>query len=520
MRRTSKFSIVMMCLLLVFTLGACSSQSSSEDHSSSTDSKGNFSFSYMMAGKYINWLKDLNWYPELQKQTHTTVKLVEGGKDDDDYYKNIDLKIGSGDFADAGIVKLSQAEVYGKQGAFLDLKPLIDKYAPNIKAYIKQNPDYAKLITTEDGKIFGLMQEYTKISNVTFYRADMFEKAGITQAPRTIQEFTADLQKLKDTYKNVENFYPFTGRDGFIKFTEAYDAMDKIDANGKVHGIYNNGKGYDIKAPGFKSLIEQYINWYNAGLIDPEWIAGVATEESWQTKMLNGKGAISNDFFTRPSWFMNNGGPTNDPKFSMKVMNPFLTMDGKQSKVPTAEAQYRMDRAFVINANAEDKAEGIIKYMDYVFSEKGRNLMDYGVEGKSYKEVNNKKEFTVKFEEEGNKPIGTPVWNFLQDRLTFPAPANNDAYYQWMDDLTKSYATTYFNQFAVSYPSIKYSTKQLEERSTLQARVEEELNANLVKFITGKRPMSEWDSFLKEMDNIGYSKIIKIDQAAYNAMKK
>jgi putative aldouronate transport system substrate-binding protein len=502
----------------MFTLAACQS-SSKVDNASSSNGKGTNSFSYMMAGKYTTWLKDLNWFPEIEKRTKTKVQLVEGGKDDDDYYKNIDLKIGSGDFADAGIVKLSQADVYGSQGAFLDLKPLIDKYAPHIKEFIDKNPDYKKLITSSDGKIYGFMQEYPKISSVTFYRSDMFEKAGITQAPRTIDEFTATLQKLKDTYKNVDNFYPFTGRDGFIKFTEVYDAMDKIDSNGKVHGIYENGTGYDIKAPGFKDLIEQYIAWYKAGLIDPEWVAGVATEESWQTKMLNGKGAISNDFFTRPSWFMNNGGPTNDPKFAMKVMDPFMDKDGKQSKVPTYEEQYRLDRVFVINSKAEDKAPGIIKFMDYVFSQDGRTLMDYGVEGKSFKEENGKKEFTVKFEDQGNKPLGTPVWNFLQDRLTFPAPVNNEAYYQWMDDLTKSYATTYFDKFAVSNPSIKYSTKQLEERSTLLAKVQDEVTANLVKFITGKRKMSEWDSFLSEMDKDGYSKIVKIDQEALDAMK-
>lgn len=507
-----RFSFVIISLILIFSIVGCKSASKSAND-------GDASFSYMMPGKYINWLKDLKWYPEMLERTGAKIELVEGGKDDEAYYKNLDLKIGSGEFADSGIVKLPQAEVYGAQGAFLDLKPLIKEYAPNIQKFLDDNPDYAKLVTTKDGKIFGLMQEYPTLTPVTFYREDMFKKAGITELPRTIEEFTAVLQKLKDTYKDVENFYPFTGRDGFIKFTEVYAAGDYIDESGKIHGIYKNGTGFDIHSPGFKALIEQYKQWYDAGLIDPEWVAGVATEESWQTKMLTGKGAIGNDFFTRPSWFMNNGGPTNDPDYSIKVMNPFLTLDGEQSKVPTYETKYRMDRVFVINSNAEDKAEQIIKFMDYVFSDEGRTLMNYGVEGKSYKEVNGKKEFIVKFEEEGNKPIGTPVWNFLQDRLTFPAPVNNPAYYQWMDDLTRSFATTYFDKYANIMPSLKYTTEQLEKRSSLLARVEDEVNSNLVKFVTGKRSLSEWDSFVQEMDEIGYSDVIKIDQEAYDAMK-
>ncbi|ANY66116.1 hypothetical protein BBD42_06330 [Paenibacillus sp. BIHB 4019] len=518
-------SVTTMSMVLLLAMTACSNGGNKAAPSASTGTDegsagGTTTFSYMMAGKYTNWLQDLNWYPVLEEKTNTKVELVNGGEDDDAYKKNLELKIGSGQFPDSGIVSLAQSEVYGGQGLFIDLKPYIDKFAPNIKAYLDANPDYAKLMTTKDGEIFGLAQEYPTISNVTFYRADMFEKAGITANPTTVQEFTDVLKKLKETYKDTANFYPFTGRDGYLKFQEAFAANDKI-VDGKVHGIYENGKGSDIYSPGFKSLIEWYAQLYQDKLIDPEWVAGTATEESWQTKMLTGQGAISSDFFTRPSWFMNNGGPENDPKYSIKVMEPFKDASGNQTMLPPTEEKYRMDRVFVINEKAEDKAEGIIKFMDYMFSDEGRTLMDYGVEGKSYKEEGGKKAFTVKFEEQGNKPIGTPVWNFLQDRLTFPVPVNNEAYYQWMDDLTKSFATTFFDKYtSKEFSSLKYSTDQLKERTTLLANVKQALNAALVKFISGQRSLTEWDAFLGEMEQAGYNKLTDIDQAAYDAMSK
>jgi putative aldouronate transport system substrate-binding protein len=520
-KRFKAMKTILIPLLALSVVTACSNSHAKNESGSknSSDAGAPVKFSYLLAGKYINWLKDLKWFPVLEQKTNTQVELVNGGDDDTQYYKNLDLKIGSGQFPDAGIVTLSQAEVYGSQGAFLDLKPIIDKVGPNIKKYLDEHPDYKVLVTSKDGKIYGLMQEYPKISYVTFYRSDMFEKAGIKELPKTVGEFTDDLKKLKETYKNVPNFYPFTGRDNYIKFTEAFDAQDKIDASGKVHGIYDNGRGFDIYSPGFKQLVQWYISLYNDKLIDPEWVAGTATEDTWQTKMLTGKGAVSNDFFTRPSWFMNNGGPKNDPNYSMKVMNPFLDANGNQTKVAPYAPQYRIDRDFVINAKAKDKAEAIVKFIDYAFSDEGRTLMNYGVEGQSYKVENGKKEYIVKFEKEGNQPLGTPVWNFLQDRLTFPAPANNAAYYQWMDDLTKSFATTYFDKYTANYPTLKYTTDQLKERSSLLPKVQDAVNANLVKFITGKRPMSEWDAFLKEMEQTGYKKIVDIDQAAYNSKK-
>lgn len=475
------------------------------------------SFSYTLENKFVKWMLDLNWYKIFLEKANADVQLIEGGAGAQ-YYKNIDLKIASGDFPDAGIVNLAQAEVYGSQGAFVDLKPLIDKHAPNIKKYIDSNPDYKAMITASDGKIYGLTQEYPKISGVTFYREDMFKKAGITQEPHTIEEFTDALRKLKTAYADNKNFYPFTGRDGFLKFQSVFGAQDRIE-NGKVHGIYAIGSGTDIHSPGYRKLVEWFKQLHDEKLIDPEWVAGASTEESWQTKMLVGNGAVSDDFFTRPAWFMLNGGPKNDPNFSMKVLPYPMGIDGQQAKRST-NARYPDNRFLAISTKAEKKAPDIIRLLDFVFSPEGQTIMQYGVEGQTFKTVNGKREFLVTYSEEVPKPLGTPNWLFLQDRLTFPAPVNNEAFYEFNDDLTKSYAADYFSKYAATYPALKYNTDQQKERSDLVAKIGEAVTANLVKFVSGKRPMSEFDAFLAEMDKLGYKRVVEIDQAAYDAMNK
>lgn len=513
-------------MMLSLVLPACSDNGTDRTSDKPADtgktteapaSNQKISFSYTLESKYVKWMQDLNWYKIFLEKANADVTLIDGGAGAQ-YYKNIDLKIASGDFPDAGIVNMAQAEVFGSQGAFIDLKPLIDKHAPNIKKYIDSNPDYKAMITATDGKIYGLTQEYPKISAVTFYREDMFKKAGITKEPRTIEEFTETLRKLKSAYADNKNFYPFNGRDNFLKFQHVFGAHDRID-NGKVQGIYNIGNGTDIYSPGYKTMIEWYKQLYDEKLIDPEWVAGAANEESWQTKMLVGNGAISDDFFTRPSWFMLNGGPKNDPNFSMKVLPYPMGIDGKQAKRST-NARYPDSRFIAISAKAEKKAPDIIKLLDFVFSAEGQTIMQYGVEGQTFKTVNGKREFLVKFSEEVPKPLGTPNWLFLQDRLTFPAPVNNEAFYEFNDDLTKSYAADYFSKYAETYPTLKYTTDQQRERSDLVAKINDAVNANLVKFVSGKRPMSEFNAFLSEMEKLGYKRVVEIDQSAYNAMNK
>ena len=71
----------------------------------------------------------------------------------------VDQMVLSNTLTDSTMCKQDQANIYGAQGAFYDLKPLIDEYAPHIKAYLDANPDYESLVTNEDGSIYGLLVE-------------------------------------------------------------------------------------------------------------------------------------------------------------------------------------------------------------------------------------------------------------------------------------------------------------------------------------------------------------------------
>jgi putative aldouronate transport system substrate-binding protein len=405
------------------TLGLAAACSSSGGSSAGSASGG---FSYELPDEYFQWIKDDKWYPALTAAGHATINLVDGGPRAN-YYEKVDLALTSNSIRDAAIVDISQVTVYGPQGAFIDLKPLIDKYAPNIKRYIASNPDYEKLITI-DGKIYFLVAGYPRISYVTFYRADMFEKAGITEVPRTISAFTDALRKLKKAYSGTQNYYPLLGRPNSISDTTssfiatlqyAFNAQDGI-TDGKIHGIYYNGLGNDIHSPGFKTMLQWYRTIYEEGLIDPEFVAGTITENEWQSKMLGGKGAVSTDFFTRPSWFMNAGGTSSDPDFLLKVMPAFQSEQGAQLKCP-ADPQFKTDECFAISTNS-GRAEDIIKFLDFTFSPRGQQIMHYGVQGKSYRLRGGTPEYMVTATKESNQPVGTPVWNFDQDRLTFPCP--------------------------------------------------------------------------------------------------
>jgi putative aldouronate transport system substrate-binding protein len=480
-----------------------------------------FEFTYTMQTKFVDWLKDLKWFPVAEKATNTKVILKGQGASETEYQSSIDQMLISKTFPDAGQVTARQAIVYGQQGAFVDLKPYIEQYAPNIKAYIEANPDYEDFITAEDGGIYGLAAECVKIGEFLFYRADHFKEAGITEMPRTLDEFTDILRKLKEHFKDEENYYPFSGREHYIRTQWIFNCYANFDG-GVSNGLYDTmvlkEAGTDIYSEGYKKMIEWYRMLYEEELINPQWVEGAMTEQLWEQDFLTGKSSVGLDFFTRPAWFMNNGGPDNDPDYDVQVMDYLLDIDGNEAKI-FCETRYKLDRSIAININSKDKAPGIIKFLDFFYSEEGQELVHWGVEGESFKKDGDKYEYIVDFNEQEALPLGTPRWSFLNDRLTFPKPVNNEWFYEWNSDVVKDAALRNFTQVEPSI-TFSYTAEQAKEYDNLKAVVTPQVLSGTIKFINGSRPMSEWDQWLDEMAELGYKRMEEIQQAAYDAKYK
>lgn len=471
-------------------------------------------FSYRLPDKQAGWLTDLRWLPLLERQTGIGVELVSGGPSAS-YDQRLDLALGNGELQDAVIANLAQADIYGPQGAFLDLAPLIRRHAPHIQRHLDSHPELRHLVTDKKGRIYGLPSESPRISRVTFCRADHFERAGLTENPRTVEEFTDALRALRRALgSTTRNYYPLSGRDSFLRWPQVFGAQLAV-VNGTVRGI-NTPEIGDLTSPGFAEMIRWYRTLYAEKLIDPEFVSGAASEDSWQQKMLGGRASVAEDFFTRPSWFLNNGGPDNDPKFAMKVLPPFLDRDGQVARVP-ADPRWDVTEVLAVNASSK-RSRQVLAFLDHLYSRAGQTTMHYGKEGVSYEVVGGQPRYTVTFEVESNRPEGTPAWNFLQDRMTFPAPVDNQAYYRWVDKFTRSFAEKYFASYLAETPVIKYDADQLRERTNLLATFQPWALSELVKFVTGKRAPREWDAFVGEAkDERGYDRLQEIEQAAWDA---
>ncbi len=487
-----------------------------------TGAEGTKSYTMFMRSTYIGWIEELKWYAEAEKRTGISVEYVVGPEEFDDVYAEVDQRLISKTLPDATMCKLAQSNVYGAQGAFLNMAPLIKEHAPNLQAYLEANPDYANLVTTEDGSIYGLPKETPVLADFLFGREDHLAEVGIAPADIvTVDDFTETLRALKDHYgKGNPNYYPLSGRDSYVRFQAWFGCENNISAE-ESNGIYLNhakDQGFDIMADEAYTMIETMKTWYDEGLINPEWIAGAFGEGDWEAAMINGDATFSFDYYTRPQWFMDNGGPEADSNYSIVVLDYLKDKDGNTMKIQT-DLPYNEKLATSINANvSEETAITILQFIDYFYSEEGQVLSNWGIEGESFETVDGKKQFIVDYSAEEATPEGEPRWSFLSDRMTVVKPIDSTAFYSWNGPLVVEAANRLLTDDNL-HPAynIIYTDDQMAEITNLVSSVYDAEIAGITQFINGTRPLDQWSDFQQEMNDLGLSRIEEIQLEAFRS---
>lgn len=538
MKLTNRIGAAVLATAMVGTLltgcggGSASATASTGDGTaaaSSTESSGGGDNTYtmFMRSTYVDWIKELKWYDVAEERTGIHVDYISGPEEAADVYSEVDQRVISGDLPDAVMTKLAQTSVYGPQGVFADLAPYIEKYAPNLQKYIDDNPHYKALVTDTDGHIYGLCKETPIFADLIGYRVDHFKAAGIDpDSIVTVDDFTKALETLKAYYgKDNPNYYPLTGRDTAIRFASWFGAASSISST-ESNGIYINGHykdgSIDIMSDGAYKMVETMKKWYDEGLIQPEWVAGTFSEADWEAAMLNGNGSIFYDYYNRAEWFMENGGPDNDPNYQMGVLN-FIKDDNGNPQKMTVSMKYNDECVTAVNANcSEDKIKTILTFIDYFYSEEGEILANYGVEGESFKtDANGDKEFIADYQTEEATPAGEKRWSFLSDRFTVCKPVDNEAFFKWNAPLIAEATGRLFTDenLGTSYV-LKFTDDQSKEVTNLLASVFDAQMSGIAQFIDGTRELTpdNWAAFQQEMNDLGLSRIEEIQLAAYQAM--
>jgi putative aldouronate transport system substrate-binding protein len=236
----------------------------------------------------------------------------------------------------------------------------------------------------------------------------------------------------------------------------------------------------------------------------PDWLT-IDTKQ-WQDMMSTDRAFVTVDYISRIDFF-NLALRKDNPQYTMAFMPPPAGLPGgKQLNAYT----HFVESGLTVTSKAKN-VEAIMKFIDFYYSEEGRNIASWGKEGETYTVENGKKQLMKdKFvdisdmrKKTGLATNGTYTWIDYDAHLSLAS-----------DELKAAYAEArkYDDVFR---PKASFNEQEQEIISTTGLAVDKHREENITKFILGDRPLSEWDKYVEEANKLGLPKVMETYKKAF-----
>ena len=433
------------------------------------------------------------------------------------------------------------------EGLFLACDEYIsEELTPNLCSYLTD--DVLSAITTPDGHIYSLPNikdatENTLSYNRFFVNGEYLEAAGI-EAPRTLDEFTEAMYKLKEadvTGVGSENFYPIGG--GMeVKSSTPYllNAFGYNCSNNNYYGfdpVLRDGEVvipvYDMEV--YKEFLALMNQYYKDGIINPNFFTIETTESNAQLHnrqtAVYGEVVYTTGLETWSEWDacypltsawqeepqayttvpLYIGGyvisaDTEYPELCMRLADIFYDeSDCRGFWGGTGEgSEYDYD-GFTLaeyhngnwGINAAKLPEGYTSGWTYAIE----RLFGYMFQFGSY----NTREAIVNMAANNGADLAYDV------RETYDVVGNSD--HQWRQEMWDKV----MDYVEYGYPTIYYVSEETSNKiMDLETLIEPYVKEQVALFITGGRDLSEVDDFVKELETMGMDELLQIYQDIYS----
>lgn len=425
-------------------------------------------------------------------------------------------------FYSAGVPDLDLSK-YGKQGIFIELNDLIDKYMPNFKQLLDQYPDIRKGITHPDGQIYALPTIYSPdflsmTSNIKpFIRKDWLEALEM-DTPQTTEEFYQYLKGVKETDLN-EN-----GKSDEIPFGSSSISTLEYYLKGSF-GVGNRGRNHAFldmdpetnemrfyrTADGYKELLQYMNKLFSEGLIEEN----IFSIDENQFQATGSEGLYGSSVTSNP-----------ETRWGLKdeyVGMPALEGPHGDKKWAYITSPIARKGSFAIT-DKNQHPEATARWIDYFYGDDGAKLFFMGVEGETYETADNGE--LQYMEHITDNPDGLSLQQAQRPYFTYlgggyPGLVKQE-FFKGAESLPSSLeASEMFKADVIEevWPPFMYTEDEYQKLAPLQTDIEKYADEMSGKFISGNVPFSEWDKYVETIERMGLEKYMEIQKAAYDRYK-
>lgn len=394
MKRKKTFSrLLAVTMLPALVLGGCNKGDDSAGKGGEP-SEAPTTISFYSADTNANWVNMQDEVgKKLTEKTGVTIKAefaVDGSN------QKIPLMVASGQYPDLVFAK-GDANLFVDAGAFIDLTKLIEEHAPNLKKLYGQYMNRLKWSNKDEAiYVIPTLQPVNQTS---------FDAGGTFQVQHEVLRELGypKLKTVKDYEKALQDYYkkhptidgqptiPLTlNADGWrimISVTNPAFIATGAPDDGEY---YINQETMEAKLHYKRPEEKEYFRWLNhmndIGMLDKE--AFLQKTDQYEAKISSGRvlGTIDQE------WGFGNA--TNALRTAGKENRTYarfpIQLDETTKDASFQSAGYTAGWGVGITTSAKDPVR-IIKFLDYLASEEGQILMNWGIEGKHYNVVDGKR---------------------------------------------------------------------------------------------------------------------------------
>ncbi|CAM4121046.1 ABC transporter substrate-binding protein [Paenibacillus alkaliterrae] len=454
------------------------------------------------------------------------------------------LMLASGDYPEVilhGNLTREEQMKYGKQGVFLPLNDLIEKYAPTIKKALEEIPYMRSSITAPDGNIYALPQinECYHCDNALklWINKAWLDKLGL-QLPTTTEEFYQVMKAFKEEDPNgngKQDEIPLTGSDemwtGNVSafLMNSFIVDDYTEKNAGTFLFVKDGKvDFSANKDEWKQGLAYLNKLYKEGLIDPAAFTqnADAIQQLANREPDNIMGAVTTALISY-GYNMSDEQPRHKDYVTLP---PLKGPNGVQQTLNFAGIS--KSQFAITNKATEEQQIAAIRLADYLFTEEAIVLQENGPEDKGWRkaadgelDIDGKQAKYASIQQEkkqthndGWEQIGPSLrtYEYRSSWMAIQDPLADGGYGTRLNTESKKYESYHSEE---AYPNgVFIAQEDAEIAAQLKTTIVDYTKSNMAQFITGSKDISkEWDAYVKGFDGLQLGQYIEIYQKALGA---
>lgn len=460
---------------------------------------------------------DYLYFREMEKRTGVTVEieipnepstqfgLMIASQDYPDFVENF------GSYYTQGLDHAIEEEL------IVDLNDYAE-YLPNLMAKLNGDELYRREAYTDGGHLPGIpaMADYSVTGlngcwSGYVIRQDWLEELQM-DVPTTYSELEELLGAMQANYDTAANPFYMVNFSGsyVVEMGHAFYAGYDVAADWyQVDGVVKYGPMED----GMKDYISMLRDWYVKGYINPDIMSDTYFVPSPSEAGTGEYGVFPIIYNAADSYVATN--QADNPSYNLTPM-PYLTInEGDELHIGPA-SEVSQVRSCVM-ADSEN-IELVCRWWDYFFSEEGILLGNFGIEGETFEYVDGE---PVWMDSAFNKPDDVN-WNlstaqtmyFLYNTPGYRMPQNElfmvgEIGLECMD----TWKGCYDNEH--TYPAaVTMTLEESETYTSVMSDISTYVTEVFAKLFVGEMSFDEYDSFIADIEQMGIQQAIDVKQAA------